>query len=153
MKNFSVIILMTFCVVKISPQQVRHSEDVSKSEIKSFSDSLKKDALNKIKEKEKADLVVKNNKGYIENLEKKLNQKSTSKKENEQVYLVKKVTKKTKQISISETPKIDSIQPKKELEFVYLTYERCDEMRSFFGKILYKDDCKKWVLDSIQISK
>lgn len=153
MKNFSVIILLTFCVVKISPQQVRHSEDISKSEIKDFSDSLKKDALSKIKEKEKADLVVKNNKGYIENLEKKLNQKSNPKKEKEQIYLVKKVKKKQKQISISETPKVDTIQQKKEIEFIYLTYERCDEMRSFFGKILYKDDCKKWVSDSILISK
>ncbi len=153
MKNFSVIILLTFCTVKISPQQVRLSEEVSKNDIKSFSDSLKKEALIKVQEKEKADLIVSKNKGYIENLEKKLNKKPTPKKEVEKVYLVKKAKRKPVQKTENIISEPDTIILNKELEFVYLTYERCDEMRSFFGKILYKDDCKKWVLDSIQISK
>lgn len=153
MKNFSVIFLIVFCTVKISPQQIRKSENKEQSEIKSFSDSLKKEALIKVQEKEKADQIFKNNKGYIENLEKKLNKKPTPKNEVEKVYLVKKVKKKPVPKIENITSKPDTLIPKKELEFIYLTYERCDEMRSFFGRILYKDDCKKWILDSIQISK
>lgn len=155
MRNLTVIFLITFCTIKISPQQpqVKSISQNNQSDIKSFSDSLKLQALKNIEEKKKSDIVVEKNFGYIQNLEKKLNTKSAPIKKESDYYLVKKSIKKIMHSKKIDDLKIDSILPQKELEFIYLKFEKCEEFRSFFGKILYKDNCKTWGLDSIQISK
>lgn len=151
MRNSALIFILVFFAVKISPQSGKRtpipSSKDSSEDVRSFADSLRNDALLKIQEKRKSEDVVRKNEGYIANLDKKIKEIESSEKHKPSKTKKTLIAKDQVKEEITDAPSF------KETAYteLYVPLKTCVENKRFIGRILSREKCRRYEIDTVKI--